>query len=195
MRPEPKRKGPMIWTILIGLIMILSVIGFLYVPEDTTESYAGYKIAQASDGYYYVRINDQQVRFTYHPSNVASYEVNRSVMDVLKNSKLVFLTFNPTEEKEFLTGIDLARFELTNDLNSYFSIAGLQATTLNTTSYNLPIVTCANATQTQPVLEFKSGADTRAYTEENCIILEALSGQDFLRLKDRILYGMFDIIG
>src|SRR3990172_7351222 len=106
---ERKRKAPMIWTVIIGLVMVLSVIGFMYQPSgESAEKYNGYRIYQAADGYY-VKINDRQVRFSYHPASLAQYAAEQPAIDSLKDAKMVFMTFNPEDEAAVLSGIDLAR--------------------------------------------------------------------------------------
>ena len=105
------------------------------------------------------------------------------------------MTFSPKEESDVLSGIDLARFELAGDLGKYFNMAVQQAAALNTTLYSLPVITCANATATQPVMQFSSGNETKISLQGSCVIVEALSGEEFTMMKDRILYGMFGVIG
>ena len=60
--------------------------------------------------------------------------------------------------------------------------------------YNIPVITCADATPTVPVLYFQRTNETKVYREGSCIILEAATDFDLLRLKDRILYGIFGVM-
>ena len=66
--------------------------------------------------------------------------------------------------------------------------------TKNTTTYNLPIITCDNATEFVPVIYFKDSNITKFTLENNCIIGESNSREGFLALKDRLLYALFDVI-
>ena len=64
----------------------------------------------------------------------------------------------------------------------------------NSENYNLPIITCENATQYIPVIYLKEGNDTNFFLQKECIIAESKSKEGFIALKDLIIYTIFDII-
>lgn len=66
-------------------------------------------------------------------------------------------------------------------------------TTNNT--FDMPIITCEDATPVVPIIYFKQSNQTKVSLEENCIIVEARNNIDILRIKDRLLYSMLGIIG
>jgi hypothetical protein len=45
-----------------------------------------------------------------------------------------------------------------------------------------------------PVIYFKYGNSTRIDFDNNCIIAEASSNVDFVRVKDRMLYEMLGVV-
>ena len=45
-----------------------------------------------------------------------------------------------------------------------------------------------------PVIEFRQANETKLYSENGCIIGEAFTSHDFARLKDKLLYVVYDVI-
>ena len=59
--------------------------------------------------------------------------------------------------------------------------------------YDLPILTCTNATLKTPVIIFNMSDNTSIVEIDNCIYLNA-RGREFLRLRDRLLYSYYGVI-
>ena len=72
-----------------------------------------------------------------------------------------------------------------------YAISGI---TNNSINYNLPIITCENATSYVPVIHLKEGNDTKFSLKDDCIMAESSSKEGFIALKDIIIYTIFDII-
>ena len=60
--------------------------------------------------------------------------------------------------------------------------------------FDFPIITCDDATESIPVIYFRGANQTAIYEEANCIIAEAKREADFLRIKDRLIFGVFGVI-
>ena len=58
----------------------------------------------------------------------------------------------------------------------------------------MPIIACDDATPLIPVIYFVESNETKIYKQENCIIAEADTSVDVIRIKDRLLYGIHGII-
>lgn len=187
---QPREKSrKTLYTIIIAGIMILSVIGFTMTQSSSqTVKYNGYTF-KLEDQKWTTKANNQKFSFYYLPSEV-SY-INSTNLESLKYVKSVYLTFNP--EQKYLQVIDLIRFELAENLFN-LEIYPIQSVTLNNSLYNLPIITCLNATQFVPIIEFKESDETEIIIQNNCIILNSASEQDFIKLKDLLLYKILRVI-
>ena len=69
-----------------------------------------------------------------------------------------------------------------------------QLNTINKTSGadDLPIITCNDVRDHQGVILLKIGENNRIYSDNGCIILEAKSNKDLIRVSDRLI---LDILG
>lgn len=193
-RQEHKRekKKRLYMSLFIVVIMTLSVLGYMIGSgfEDQTKfNYNDFKFTQINNRWT-TKINNKDVVFDYPPFQVENINVTTSIIEKIKNSPQIDTTsdFNST----FKEIIALAQFGLAQTLaiNNQFLRSGF--TTKN--EFDLPVITCDNATTFVPVLIFQKSNETIIYEENNCIILKAKSNQDLIALKDRLLYGVFGII-
>ena len=61
-------------------------------------------------------------------------------------------------------------------------------------SFSLPVITCRDSTLMVPVIYFRNGNTTNIHLEDDCIIAEAGSDADFIKVKDRLIYGMLEVM-
>ena len=187
---QPKKKSKKtLYTVIIAGIMILSVIGFTATQSSSqTVKYGSYTFKLEGQKWT-AKINNQKFSFYYLPSEL-SY-INSTNIYNLGYIKSVYLTFNPNQK--YLQVIDLIRFELAENMFN-LEIYPVQAVILNNSLYNLPIITCLNATQFVPVIEFRESEYTEIINQNNCIILNSASESDFIKLKDLLLYKILGVI-
>lgn len=198
-----EKKNKLILSILISVIMIGSVLG-IFVYKDDLNNIRTYK---APDGkkyefisatsevglYGYVTKVDKKAVFFY---NFPEFLINASnitdeAMNLL-NSDVYYFTFNP-EDTKYIEFIELARFNVAEEYaknNKYL----ISAKTQNSTNYPLyPIIDCANASATSPVLKFVSSNSTSIRNEGYCIIFEGKQ-YDFLMYRDLLIYKLYRMI-
>lgn len=176
---------------IIG-IMIFSIGGFLLSsnPPSQTVRYGTYSFVR--DGNLWItRINKLPVPFHFLPGDVSDLNISRDALNLLKNSRMVYTTFDPAIED--LSVIELARFEMREDFPNFFNIYVSDGVMTEDETYNLPLITCDNATTFVPVISFVEKNTTNVYAEEECVIIEG-KGSDFLRVKDRIMYSLLGIM-
>jgi len=89
--------------------------------------------------------------------------------------------------------IALAEHQMGLTLGSYNIYLSKGFTANN--SFNLPVISCSNATQYTPVIYFRHGNSTSISVQDNCVIAEASSNTEFIRVKDRLLYGILGVMG
>jgi len=176
----------------IILIMVASAIGYMWSGGEEFR-YKDFRFKRSeSSNLWYSEINGQQVSFYSLPPDAGHVNVTEGVISTISGTKMIYITFDPNQTD--LTYLDLTRFDLSENLPKYFDIYAVSGMTANYTGYALPIVTCENATAFLPVVYLKRGNKTEVYFEGNCIIAEAATSSDFIRIRDRIMYGLFGII-
>ncbi|MFC1728646.1 hypothetical protein ACFLZ7_04270 [Nanoarchaeota archaeon] len=189
-KEKPKKfSKQVIYTLIIASLMVFSIVGFtLSNSEQSTENYKDQKF-KLSGQKWITKIDGQEFSFYYLPSEVEYIQTNG--LTDLKNLKMLYLTFNPNQK--YLQAIDLARFDLTNDLIS-LGIYPVPATNIETDQYELQVITCLNSTGSVPVIEFRESDKTEVSLENSCIILKSDSERNFIKLKDLIIYKIIGII-
>lgn len=185
---EKKKKLAM--SLFVVAIMTLSVLGYMIGrnSEDVT-SYNGFKFFKQNNQWA-SKIDGKNIIFHYHPSQVDYINVSKEIIGKINSSVQLYQTsdINSTNKQ----AIALAQYEMTQDLllRNQYAVNGFIAKN----EFNLPIITCNNATEYVPVLMYQKSNETKIYDKNSCIMVEARSDSDFIALKDRILYGVFGII-
>lgn len=192
-KKERKFLSGKVWvSILIIAIMVLSTAGFLLGRggESSSLSFNKHTFTKESNGYY-TNLNGKNVRFDFFPAEINETFADKGAIDRIKNTKMIYMTSNfsgkyaQTEEE--------IKYELSIRLAKEFSIYATSGFTTNT-SYKTMTVSCANATQFTPVVDFREGNSTGIRLEGNCVVVEGNSASGFIALKDRLLYGMYGIM-
>lgn len=189
-RKEKKSKWGAILVFFIAFIMISSVIGFLYGGQRNQFKYKDLKFTRTQNQWTTI-INNQKLIFDYFPAEVEQINLSSDIITSLLNKPEIDTTsqINDTFSEE----IALAQFNMALTLNILNVYIRRGFTTNNT--FDLPIITCEDATIAIPILYFKQSNQTKITLENNCIIAEARDNFDILRIKDRMLYSMLGIIG
>jgi len=188
---EKEKKKRLFMSLFIVAIMTLSVLGYMIGRngEDVT-TYKSFKFFK-SNNMWATKIDGKNVLFHYHPSQVDYMNISPSIIEKINNSLQIYQTSDENSNNK--QAIALAQFEIVQQLSlmNKFFVNGFTAEN----QYNLPIITCLNATENIPVLMFTKYNETTVEDENNCIYVKARSDNDFIALKDRILYGVLGIIG
>jgi len=186
-------KGKKTLVYLIGFIMISSVFGVIFFGYNTdgttTAKYNGFKFINKG-GFLSTNVNGREVLFSYFPSDVELIPIDSETINRLKDKLEVDVTseFNDTLSE----AIALAQFQMGITLNNFNAFVRNGFTSENPS--NFQIITCRDSTDFVPVIYFRSSNETRIYLKNDCIIAEAASDVDVIRIKDRLVYGILGII-
>jgi len=188
-----ERTGKLIMAGFIGFIMMASTVGFVYNFSGASFSsaiyYNGHKFEQLQNGYS-VEIDGVELTTNFFPSEIDYIDVDPAVINLIKNTPIVRLTSNFSSNYSEL--IAYSAFELTRalePLNIYAPAGFIEETELDT-----DVITCEMATEFVPVIYFKTSDRLRISQNKSCIIVEADDALGFVRLKDRLIYGVYGII-
>lgn len=171
--------------VFIILGMTLGGVGNYFGGSE--RKYGKFKF-YTKDNRYVTTINGNEMFFYFLPSQVEGINLSSIITNKLKEAYLVMLTFNPEEETN-LQVMEVARF----DISQLLGKVTYNGVLVESMDYNLPILTCANATLQTPVLLFNVSENTSIVDVDNCIYLNA-RGTDFLALRDRLLYSYHGVI-
>lgn len=200
-REKIEKRNKIIIGVVLSLFM-LSSLGSVILYYGNSESDTNKFTLDLSNGKYqfvrkqdsvgnlYYEVSSENTGFNvfYVPEQLNTIEISQDTINQIKNSYYFYLTFDPEESD--LTSIDYLRFDLKNNIpqTKYFQ----DAVTKSSDIYNLPIITCQNATFQTPVIILKQGNSTNITSANNCINLEFEQYQ-LLHVRDLLVYLMHGI--
>ena len=186
---EKKKWGLILFIVFIMVGTSVSFVFFGFEPQNDVVKDNGIKFVRYPDRLE-AKINGQYAAFSFLPGEVKSIPAVEDLSNRLQNKFEIDATydFNSTYKE----AIALAQHQMELTLATY-NMYLRKGFTANTT-FNLPVITCSDATSNVPVVYFRYGNATNIHLENNCIIAEASSNADFIKVKDRLLYGMLGVM-
>lgn len=167
------------WVIII--LMVLSVGGFTYFGSGTTHRYNGFKFTQGSSSFL-TTVDGVRYGFYNLPDELESLPTDPAVAPLLR-SPFIFMTFNTSSNyTEQMAEVQYYTSQVLASRNTF-----VQPGIMGNLSYNLPIVTCANATPTQPVVAIVETNDTSIMLQNSCIIASVSSDAELYRVQDKLM--------
>ncbi len=193
-RSEKKKKhAQLIFGLFVVALMVFSAFGFVMSYSSgsgSTYKYGDYTFRSTEQGLK-AKIGGKTSYFTSFPGDLEDIELPASVAASLSNTKMVYLTSDP--DSRFFRDIGLVEYYFQDELNDLFGIYGVISITKNST-YQLPVISCSDATASVPVLYLMQSNETKISFEDNCIMVEAPSQSVFVRLKDRIIFSLLGVM-
>jgi len=177
-------------TLFIVILMVGSVVGYMFGrnSEDSFK-YGDYKFLRKGNKFV-LEIDKIKFEFHYFPSDVENIDIDSEIFDKCSNKLEIDSTYD--YDSKWKEGISVAQY----DLERYFAISDIYFVKGLTTEneFEMSVITCEDATSKTPVLYFKESNETKIFAEGDCIISEARNELDFLKIKDRLIYGLLGII-
>ena len=187
---NPKRR----WGLILFLVIIMVGTSFSFLfygfsPSVERVKYNGFSFS-TNGQIWTAKINGQEAAFSFLPADVQDISVKDDFSKILSGKYEIDTTseVNSTN-KEYIA---LAEHQMGLTLGSYNIYLSKGFTANN--SFGLPIISCSNATQYTPVIYFRHSNSTSISVQNNCVIAEASSNTDFIRVKDRLLYGILGVM-
>lgn len=187
---NPRRR----WGLIIFLVVIMVGTSFSFVfygfaPTTQTVKYNGISFSSGNN-IWTAKIKGQEAAFSFLPTDVQDISVRDDFSKILSGKYEIDTTseVNSTD-KEYIA---LAEHQMGLTFGTYNIYLRNGFTTNN--SFNFPVINCSNATQYIPVIYFRHSNLTSISVQNNCVIAEASSNTDFIRVKDRLLYGILGVM-
>jgi hypothetical protein len=170
------------------MVLILAVlIGFS--GGSGTSRYNGFKVASGGD-FWTIKIDKKPVFFTYHPADAEAIAVEKSAIDLLHLKPQIDVTSDANST--LADSIALAEYQMATTMQNFGTYVRPGFT--SDAGYDAPRINCSIATPFVPVIYFRESNQTTITVRDSCIIAEAQYAQDVIRIKDRLLYGIFGVI-
>jgi hypothetical protein len=193
-RARDEVKGKKFMVYLMGIVMVGSVFGVIFFGFGdsggaASTEYNDFKFINRGT-HWSTTVDGRQAFFTYLPDDLGFIFVDDNVINILRNKVQIDVAseFNDT----FAEAISLAAFNMGLTFNNFNVFIRQGFATEN--EYNFPVITCARASTSVPVIYFRSSNETKVYLENDCIIAESSNQIDFERIKDKLVYGILGII-
>jgi len=183
-------KNFMSWFIII--IMVLSVIGFMYGSHTTDNDYGynGYSFIRQSNKWV-VEYNNEKLVFDFHPSQVENINLSSDVIVIFDN--IIQIDSTADVDDSNIEAIALSQYMI-QDIFDKTSGAYLRRGRTSENEFDFPMIDCGKFLLNNCQLNKQKANETKVSLEESCVIIEAKSDIDVRRAKDRVLYGFLGII-
>ena len=194
MKKEKRFKKEQLMVYFIAFIMISSIFGVMFYGFSgggTKVDYNEFIFSKEEGGNKWsIEIEGKKIFFDYFPTEVGQFNISAELINKMLNTMEIDITYevNSTKKEIFAyIGYDMQQQLANKDIY-------VRPGFTTESEYDVSVITCADATAVVPVLYIQESNETKIYSEGNCVILEAKSDFDFIKLKDRILYGIFGIM-
>jgi hypothetical protein len=190
---KKKKLMTTLFTAFIALIMITSIIGFLYTDTQQKIKIENYSFYRNGDNWV---LDDFGITFRYLPEQLNGYNVSIEAVNILKNSNMVLLTLDTTN-KSITDVMDIADigYSLGEILTEQLSIYTPPPAILSEDERfpNATIITCANTSIYIPVLSIQMGSEPGIIFSDGCIHMKGKSSSQLAALKEALLYRIIGI--
>lgn len=189
-KKEKKKWGLILFIVFIMIGTSFSFVFFGFSGIQEKVKYKGITFARFADRWE-AKINGVNAAFSFLPSEVEDISAFDDFAKELQGRFEIDVTYDLNST--YNQSIALAQYQMGLTLAAY-NIYMRSGFTANNT-FNVPVISCDDATINVPVIYFKHGNATSIHVDNSCVIAEAPSNSDFIMVKDRILYGMLGVMG
>jgi len=185
--------------IFIVVIVIFLTIGgislILYQKKmysDTFFKYSGFAVHKVSDGpleeyeiTLYIGENKQPyvINSRYNPKDLEGIKIYDNIRKDLVKEKL-YITMEPNLSSKAV--IAFAEIDKYFENPYIFNLPTFPALIREIANNTLPVITCNDVTSTTSVIFFKIGEKNEIYNQQGCVVLEAITEEDLIKLADRL---------
>lgn len=188
-KKEKKKWGLIVFIVVIMIGTTFSFVFYGFAPAAQTIKYNGVSF-ESNNKMWIAKIKGVDAAFSFLPGEVQEIPVSADVADMLQKKYEIDTTydFNST----YKGSIALAQHQMELTL-SYYNIYLGKGFTKNS-SFNLPIITCKDSNQNVPVVYFRYSNATNISLENSCVVAQASKNEDFIRVKDRLVYSILGVM-
>jgi hypothetical protein len=207
------KKKQNIQFIIFAGILILIFLAIVFVPKLIQKTkldqnkYNNFEFVQKEDKFWYTVIQKGEqpywIPFYYHPRDLEDIPVEANLrakfFDLQTNNGSIYITMDPDNANNtiIIAGVEIARItgERYGLLNVPTRSAFIKQPSNSTADTGTPVVTCADANDKIMVIWITLSDKNMIYSYgDNCLILEAKTYKDMIRVADRLMYHLLGIM-
>lgn len=188
-KKEKKKWGLILFIVFIMIGTSVSFVFFGFSGVEEKVKYNGITFTRFPDRWE-ARINGANAAFSFLPGEAEAIPSSGDFAKALQGKFEIDITYDLNST--YVQSIALAQYQMGLTLNAY-NIYAREGFTSNNT-FNIPVIKCSDATPNVPVVYFRHGNSTSIHVDSDCVIAEASSNADFIKAKDRILYGILGVM-
>ncbi|MBI4149100.1 hypothetical protein HY491_01505 [Candidatus Woesearchaeota archaeon] len=186
-RTEKWYKRKSAYALALLIVMVASTIGFALVNNNTTgqgtsNEYNGYTFVATPQGWMST-VNGQRIAFAYHPSELEQISMPR----IERSRGRVYLISHPNE-----TTFD-ASFAASR-LGAFLQFAGSSPQEACAVAEGCGDIPVRNCTEPLVMVYYRGGNETKAYQQDNCVVLEAPADYELSQLNERAIFQVLGIM-
>lgn len=190
MKERTKKIFAIAFLLMTVVGLSFSVVFFGFSTSDKVK-YSGMTFkADGVNKLWIAKIKNREAGFSYLPADTSSIIVEGAPFELLKGKLEIDTTYDLNGTNAGF--IALAQHQMALTLGAYEVYVRNGFTAEN--KYKFPVIDCSSATSLIPVVYFVQSNVSKISVRDNCVIAEAAAGQDFIRVKDRIIYGILEVI-
>lgn len=180
-----------IMSIVLAFLMIISLAGIFFGQQGLSQNnqfeYGDYEFESTVDQtsgqlFFVTEINDQEIPFYTLPQDAYRLVVTGNLQSFMNQAQVV--VFSTDGNQSFAPVVDEIRFGLDVYANKFTATSTLEEIPGST----LPVLSCANATTTQAVIELEFGNRTQIQVQENGCAVMSVRQIDLPLFRDLLLY-------
>ncbi len=179
----------LILPIFIVFILVTSMFGFMWSGSNTKVEYKGFKFTRLDTGMFRLKVENIVVEFRYFPSELEWINSSGGIGERF-DTPMIYFTSNPDSDyKEQIAEMHKHFNELLDETRGIY----VQNAFTSESEYNLPVITCENATLAVPVISMEKSNSTEIILDQNCIVVNGKNRQEMLMAYERLLYIIFGV--
>lgn len=185
------------WLAIIAVLIVVIALSFNAYNnyQNKQNEYNSYQLVQASSGEWIVDLSFGPLPFYYHPRDVDMIPVDPNAQKALNivadNGGQIVISLDIDAP---LPNQGIAAIEISKVTTQLYNIPTVGATTKQSDDPNVPVATCDNSGIKQLVYEVRITNKNEILYENECIILEAKSPEELIKVTDAYIYRMLGVI-
>lgn len=182
-----KKSRKLFIPIFIALIMILSVLGFMWRgPSEEQYEYNNLLFTKVKNGW--VTYTDNKAfLLTYSPEELKNITAN-VFLNNLNYAQIIFFSLNPEED------VYQAVYDFQINMNNLFTPLLIPACTANVSKcINITLKNCQDATENTKIIIFKEENQTKITYKNNCLTIQG-KGENLTKATDKLILTLIEQI-
>lgn len=193
-------------------VLVIIFLGLVIIPRVITKAklekykYNNFEFVQRGDGFWYTLVQKGAqpywIPFYYHPTELEDIPVEPGLrakfFEIKDNNGSIFITIDPDSEsnKIVIAGVEISRitgsrYDL---LNVPTSSAFIKPPTAGSAETGTPTVTCMHSNNKTMVIWITLSGLNVVSSKNYCVVLEARTHEDMIRVADRTMYHLLGIM-